>query len=173
MVICPAITVGPAGAPYLAARAGSAIVAGKGVVAPVASPTAVPGSMPRLTVSVPATPRVSKVYDAGTPSRASPRPTPIIVAATCPPSEKMLAARSPRKPSVWPLAGGMGPLNLPVAASMVGRVLSVSPTSRPKKPGVIVEDTTAFEAGLTGTIGLAARCDSRLAGPDTNEFTSK
>ena len=34
------------------------------------------------------------------------------------------------------------------------------------------DETTAFEAGLTGMIGLAARCDSRLAGPDTNEFTS-
>src|SRR3954465_9565836 len=172
MVICPAIVVGPGDAPNLAARAGSAIAAAKGVVAPVTSPKAVPGSIVRLTVSVPATLRVSKVYDAGTASRASPRPTPISVAATCPPSLKMLAASSPRNPSVCPLAGGNGPLNLPVAGSRVGRVLSVSATSRPKKPGVTVEETTAFDAGLTGMIGLAARCDSRLAGPDTKEFTS-
>src|SRR3954468_21200699 len=172
MVICPAIGTGPGDAPYLAARASLASVAANGVVAPATSPKPVPGSIVRLTVSVPGTPLVSQVYNAGTPSRASPRPTPISVAATCPPSEKMLVARSPRNPSVCPLAGGNGPLNLPVAGSIVGRVLSVSATSRPKKPGVTVEETTAFDAGLTGTIGLAARCASRLAGPDTKEFTS-
>ena len=29
-----------------------------------------------------------------------------------------------------------------------------------------------FDAWLTGTTARAVRCDSRLAGPDTNEFTS-
>ncbi len=70
------------------------------------------------------------------------------------------------------VAGGAW-LNFPVSGSMAKSPGSGSSwvPSDPNTPELSSALVT-FEAECTGTTARAARCDSRLAGPDTKEFTS-
>src|SRR2546423_8651433 len=73
-----------------------------------------------------------------------------------------------------PLAGGCGPLNVPLVASIVGTVVLVS--GFPARSNMVVCVVTlvatlvAVSLGVTDLVFLG---DSRLLGPDWNELISK
>src|SRR5215212_4793177 len=83
-----------------------------------------------------------------------------------------LATKSP-KPRSQPLAGGNGPLNLPVVGSIVGSAASGFKTvPRPSMETEVEPTFSKLDAGRTGVTGLVTRADSRFAGPDWKELIS-
>src|SRR5436190_8255414 len=93
---------------------------------------------------------------------------------TAPGAATTCRANSPAK-CKSPVAGRNGPLNLPVAGSMVGSAVMTLSCARvrPKTLAVSVAVFWKFDPGTTGTTGLVDRGDSMLDGPDWNELTSK
>src|SRR5690348_11948039 len=76
------------------------------------------------------------------------------------------------RPALIAVLGGNGPLNLPVAGSIVGTVVLVSTPVRPLTATETVTSPCALEGSGVGVTALVRRADSRLDGPDTAEFTS-
>src|SRR4051812_12154861 len=76
------------------------------------------------------------------------------------------------RPALTPFAGGNGPLNLPVAGSIVGTVVLVRSPLRPLVVTVTSTSPCWFGDSGVGVTALVFRCDSRLDGPEATEFTS-
>ena len=71
------------------------------------------------------------------------------------------------------MAGGKGPLNVPLAGSIVGSAPACDRTeSRATMPLIVATAVVSLETAGVGVTALVTRADSRLEGPDTSEFTS-
>src|ERR1700752_2394896 len=92
---------------------------------------------------------------------------------TAPGAATTCFANSPAK-CRSPVAGANGPLNLPVAGSIVGSAVKTLSCAR-VRPITLAVSTGRFgrfDASAAGVTALVVRADSMLEGPDWNELTS-
>ena len=93
--------------------------------------------------------------------------------AAAAPSVPTMDGTSAPSCTVAPLAGGNGPLNVPLAGSIVGSDPPCDRSwSRAKMPSSVATAVVSLDTAGVGVTALVTRADSRLEGPDTSEFTS-